>query len=104
MKKIIFLLVCLLMLVANVNAYDAIIDGMYFNLNEETLTATITHKGGQYGYSDGLNSYLGSEVIVPAPIVSMLFGIVISVKTGESKNASTPIDLTLSGSTTLVKF
>ena len=68
MKKFILSLICLLILVANANAYDAIIDGMYFNLNEETLTATITHKGGQYGYSDGMNSYSGPEVIVPATI------------------------------------
>ena len=69
MKKFVCLLLVLMALALNVNAYDAIIDGMYFNLNEEDLTATITHKGGSYGYSDGMNSYTGTEVVVPKTVV-----------------------------------
>ncbi len=64
MRKLYFLfLLTLLPLVAS--AHDAEIDGIYYNLNFETKTATVTYRG-QY-YDSYSNEYFG-EVIIPESV------------------------------------
>ena len=64
MKHLLVLLVTLLVS-ANVSAYDAYIDGIYYNLDANTQQATVTHKG-EYSYSS-MGSYSGS-VTIPSSV------------------------------------
>ncbi len=52
MKKFLFLLT-FLMLSSITYAYDAEIDGIYYNLDSSTMTATVTYRNTSY------NSYSG---------------------------------------------
>ncbi|MGM9803270.1 MAG: leucine-rich repeat domain-containing protein [Muribaculaceae bacterium] len=67
MKKIYFLrlwLIAVMLTIAySASAYDAVVDGIYYNLNADAATASVTH--------DGTNSETGTysgEVTIPAEI------------------------------------
>ena len=63
MKKIYFLLIALLCSATMAFAYDAEIDGIYYNLDTENKTAEVTHDGivGDYNCS----GYTQSEIVIP---------------------------------------
>ena len=53
----------------NANAYDAYINGIYYNFNKETKTAEITNNGGLISYPD--------DIVIPSSVESD--GIIYSV-------------------------
>ena len=61
MKKISFLFLLTLLSTLTASAFDAEIDGVYYNLNTETKQATVTYMNDYY------NSYSGS-VTIPASV------------------------------------
>ena len=63
MKKFYFLLIALLCSATMAFAYDAEIDGIYYNLDTENKTAEVTHDGivGDYNCS----GYTQSEIVIP---------------------------------------
>lgn len=50
-----------------VHAYDAKIDGIYYNFNETEKTAEVTYLSAGYSYNDNENAYSG-EVIIPSKV------------------------------------
>ena len=62
MKKI-FLLLTLLCLSLSARAYDAEVDGIFYNLDAANKTATVTFKGGNYWDDD----YSG-DVVIPETV------------------------------------
>ena len=67
MKKIyslkMWLVAAMLTIAYSASAYDAVVDGIYYNLNADAATASVTH--------DGTNSETGTysgEVTVPSEI------------------------------------
>ena len=59
----IFLLIFLSAVNFSIYAYDEKIDGIYYDLNEESLTASVTYGGSKY--SGG--TYSG-EVVIPSEV------------------------------------
>ena len=66
MKKFYSLLIALLCSASMLFAYDAQIDGIYYNLNSENKTAEVTHDGA-YSNSNGAG-YTQSEVVIPEKV------------------------------------
>ena len=64
MKRLILSTVCIL-LCATGSLAQTLIDGIYYNLDESTQTASVTYKSG--GYSSG-NSYSGS-ITIPSTVI-----------------------------------
>lgn len=61
MRKKILLLASALILSVVVNAHDAEIDGIYYNIDSENKTAQVTFKGNTYQDYEG--EYVGSVTI-----------------------------------------
>ena len=66
MKKILFLLLAAL-LPAVAGAYEARIDGIYYNFNKDAKTATVTY---YYNGSSNQNAYSGTVNIPPTVVYS----------------------------------
>ena len=66
MKKIYSLLIALLCSATMVFAYEAEIDGIYYDLDHENKTAAVTHDGDAWDY-DGAG-YTQSEIIIPEKV------------------------------------
>ena len=66
-------LVLLLMSMVGVNAfaYDCVVDGIYYNLNNEEMTAEVTYNDNSY------NSYSG-DIVIPSEITPNSGGIIVS--------------------------
>ena len=66
MKKILLFLVALLCSATMAFAYEAQIDGIYYNFDHENKTATVTHDG-DYDDDNGAG-YTQSEIIIPEKV------------------------------------
>ena len=64
MKKI-FLLLVLFLGFHSAWAHDVEVDGIYYNLNSENMTASVTFKGGEYDSYEG--EYAG-DVVIPETV------------------------------------
>jgi hypothetical protein len=68
MKKLVFFVICFVVILVDTRAYDAIVDGIYYNLNEDDMTAVVTNKSTGRPYEmEGIGSYSGS-VEVPSSV------------------------------------
>ena len=67
MKKIYSLLIALLCSATMAFAYDAEIDGIYYNFDQENKTATVTNDGG-YLWDDNGAGYIQSEIVIPEKV------------------------------------
>ena len=66
MKKIYFLLIALLCSATMAFAYEAEIDGIYYDFDHENKTAAVTHDGDAWDYDDA--GYTQSEIIIPEKV------------------------------------
>ena len=64
MKKI-FLLLVILLGFHSAWAHDVVVNGVYYNLNKEDSTATVTYRGSSHLATD---DYIG-EVLIPDTII-----------------------------------
>ena len=64
MKRLILSTVCILLCATGLWA-QTLVDGIYYNFDESTQTASVTNKSG--GYSSGSNSYSGS-ITIPSTV------------------------------------
>ena len=64
------LLLTILLISLSTNAYDAYIDGIYYNLNKDAKTAEVTYDENNTYYQGGDNNYYQGEVIIPETITS----------------------------------
>ena len=61
MNKLVFFVICFVVILVDTRAYDAIVDGIYYNLNEDDKTAVVTNKSTGHPYEmEGIGSYSGS--------------------------------------------
>ncbi|MBQ8722338.1 MAG: leucine-rich repeat domain-containing protein [Paludibacteraceae bacterium] len=67
MKKIYFLLIALLCSATMAFAYEAEIDGIYYDFDHENKTATVTNDGG-YLWDDNGAGYIQSEIVIPEKV------------------------------------
>ena len=65
MKTRIFTLIMSLFIATMAFAYDAQIDGIYYNFDHENKTATVTHEGYSW---DGNAGYIQSEIVIPEKV------------------------------------
>ena len=73
-------------------AYDCVVDGIYYNLNDENLTAEVTYKDGNY------NTYSG-DVVIPSEITLSAAIIISSSRTyGENSLSGRTYSVTSIGS------
>ena len=56
-----FVLLLMSMVGVNAFAYDCVVDGIYYNLNNEEMTAEVTYNDNSY------NSYSG-DIVIPSEI------------------------------------
>ena len=70
MKKVLFLLIILSLTIATF-AYEAQINGIYYNFDHDAQTATVSHDVFAYEEGDGLDaySYTQTEIIIPEVIL-----------------------------------
>ena len=69
LKTLVLLLMC--MVGVNAIAYDCVVDGIYYNLDNEEMTAEVTYKDNSY------NSYSG-DIVIPSEITPNSGGIIVS--------------------------
>ena len=73
-NEIFFLLITLLLSFHNVWGYDAEVNGIFYNLNTENYTATVTYKGsnpGEYYHEYAGNIVIPEKVTVDGTVYSV---------------------------------
>ena len=101
MKKIYFLLIALLCSATMAFAYDAEIDGIYYDFDYNNKTATVTYDG-DYDDDNGAG-YTQSEIVIPEKVTyNGVEYSVTSIGKGAFSNCSSLTSITIPNSVTTI--